>query len=108
MKLKNNKGYVGIDVSIAVLILMILIPTITSAFYNVNSSKHNTQIKTECLNLIVNSLETAKTVGLENLDNTKFLEAAFGDIENNNDDYKQDYIMIKNLELLKQKQQHIK
>ena len=40
MNLKNNKGYVGIDASIAVLILLIIIPTIAGMIYNVNKTNN--------------------------------------------------------------------
>ena len=36
MKIKNNKGFVGVDTSIAIIILLIFIPTITAMIYNIN------------------------------------------------------------------------
>ena len=36
MNLKKNNGFVGVDISVAVIILLILVPTITGMIYNIN------------------------------------------------------------------------
>ena len=64
MNFKKNKGYVGVDISIAVIILLILIPTIAGMIYNVNKNNNSAKIKTQAINIIVNTLETAKGLGI--------------------------------------------
>ena len=68
MNLKNNKGYSGVDVSVAVIIIMLFIPTIFGMIYNINKSKANvtregyaTQIATEIIGM-------AKSTEFENID----------------------------------------
>lgn len=63
MKIKNNKGYVAIDASIAVLILLIIIPTIAGMIYNVNKSNNFIERKTEAINIAVNTIEIVKGIG---------------------------------------------
>ena len=70
MKLKNDKGYVLTDVSISVIILLILTPVIMGMVYGIYSSKRNTEIKSEAINIAVNSLEAAKGIGASDLLNT--------------------------------------
>lgn len=67
MKLKNDKGYVLTDVSISVIILLILTPVIMGMVYGIYSSKRNTEIKSEAINIAVNSLEAAKGIGVSDL-----------------------------------------
>ena len=67
MKLKNDKGYVLTDVSISVIILLILTPVIMGLVYRINSTKRNSEIKSEAINIAVNSLEAAKGIGVSDL-----------------------------------------
>ena len=67
MKFKNDKGYVLTDVSISVIILLILTPVIMGMVYGIYSSKRNTEIKSEAINIAVNSLEAAKGIGVSDL-----------------------------------------
>ncbi len=67
MKLKNDKGYVLTDVSISVIILLILTPVIMGLVYRINSTKRNSEIKSEAINIAVNSLEAAKGIGVSEL-----------------------------------------
>ena len=67
MNLKNNKGYVGVDATIAVIILMLIIPTIMGMVYRINTTNHETKIKAEVINILVNTIETAKGISLKDL-----------------------------------------
>lgn len=62
MKLKNNKGYVAIDASIAVLVLLIIVPTIAGMIYNVNKTNDFIDRKTEAISIAVNTIEAAKGI----------------------------------------------
>ena len=68
MKLKTNRGYVGVDISIAIVILLFMVPTIMGIVYAINSSKISTQIKSEATSILVNTIETAKGMGVENVE----------------------------------------
>lgn len=71
MNLKNNKGYVGVDASIAVLILLIIIPTITGLIFNVNRTNNLIDRKTEAVSIAVNTIESAKGVAVAELTSEK-------------------------------------
>ena len=73
MNFKNNKGYVVVDATIAVIILMILIPVLMGMVYRVNLTNHETKIKAEVINILVNTIETAKGIELENLTEEKVI-----------------------------------
>lgn len=62
MNLRNNRGYTGIDISIAILILVILIPIIGGIIYNISSDGNNINKKTYAVNLATNVLEIAKGI----------------------------------------------
>lgn len=70
MKLKTNRGYVGVDISIGIVVLLFMIPTIMGIVYAINSSKISTQIKSEAISILVNTIETAKGIGVENIDDS--------------------------------------
>lgn len=67
MKLKNNKGYVGADIAVSILIMTILIPTLGAMIYNVNKVGRKLEKKSFAINLATNIIETAKQV--ENIEN---------------------------------------
>lgn len=73
MNLKNNKGYAATDISIAVIILLILVPTIMGIVYNANINRTELSIKVEAFNIATNTLETAKGIELENLTSQSIL-----------------------------------
>lgn len=66
MKIKHNKGYVGVDLTISLMILIILIPTITAMTFNINSVSNGIKRKTEALSIATNVMESAKVVYEEN------------------------------------------
>lgn len=68
MNLKNNKGYVMTDISIAVIILLILVPVIMGILYNVNSARNSSNVKSVALNIVTNSLEAAKGIDMDSED----------------------------------------
>ena len=65
MNLKNNKGYVITDVSIAIIILLILIPVIMGLVYGIDTSKLSSEIKSEAINIAINTIEAAKGLPIE-------------------------------------------
>lgn len=68
MNFRENKGYTGIDISIAILVFVILVPLIIAIAYNISSSGNYTDQKAYAVNIAANTLEIAKSVGkLENV-----------------------------------------
>ena len=74
MKLRNNKGYVMTDISIAVIILLILVPTIMGLVYNIGATKRATEAKAEAINIATNTIEAAKGIELEAINTQSVLE----------------------------------
>lgn len=66
MNFRKNKGYVGIDASLGVLILLLIVPTLVGMIYNVNKTNDFVDRKTEAISIAVNTLESAK--GIDNLE----------------------------------------
>ena len=63
MKIKNNKGFVGVDTSIAIIILLIFIPTITAMIYNINKENKNDPVIINDINkTIIYSGDNKETV----------------------------------------------
>lgn len=96
MNLKSNKGYVGIDASIAVLVLLILIPTITGMIYNVNKTNNLIDRKTEALSIAINTIETAKGLGLEALGKENVIQDLKDDLYSELDIEEENVTLIKN------------
>ena len=68
MNFRENNGYTGIDISIAILVFVILVPLIIVIAYNISSSGNYTDQKAYAVNIAANTLEIAKSVGkLENV-----------------------------------------
>lgn len=85
MNFKNNKGYVAVDASIAILVLLIIVPTIAGMIYNVNKSNSLIDRKTEAISIAVNTIETAKGIAADELTSEEVMKElegvyAFSDI----------------------------
>lgn len=74
MNLKKNNGYVGVDLSIALIILLVLIPAITGMIYNLNKENKSLERKSQALNFAINVIETAKGIEPTELEITKLEE----------------------------------
>lgn len=85
MNLKKNNGYVGIDLSIALIVLLILIPAITGMIYNLNKENKSLERKSQALNFAINVMETAKGIEFSELEVAKLEEELYtyyqGDID---------------------------
>ena len=60
MNFKSNKGYTGADISIALIILLIFIPTIGAIIFNITLANNNTKRKVVAMNFATSILELAK------------------------------------------------
>ncbi len=78
MKLKKNKGYVGIDITVSVIILLIVVPTIAGMIYNISRSNNQIKRTTQAANIITNVMENAKVITFAN--ESTYLEAVYENI----------------------------
>ena len=62
MNLKNNKGYTGIDVSVAMIIILIFIPTIFGIIYNLQRIRVRTEREANAIDIATDVLEIAKNL----------------------------------------------
>ena len=67
MNLKKNNGFVGVDISVALIILLILVPTITGMIYNINKKNNSMKRQAQATNIAVNVMESAKGINIEDL-----------------------------------------
>lgn len=65
MNFRNNKGFTGIDISVSVIIILILIPTIFGIVYNMQKTRVKTERQAEAVDIATNVLETVKNTEYE-------------------------------------------
>ena len=62
-KRKDNKGITGVDATIAVTILMIFVPLITSLISNTYNAKEKINRKVTAVNIAIQAMESVKQMG---------------------------------------------
>ena len=67
MNLKNNKGYTGIDISVAMIIILIFVPTIFGIVYNLQKTRARTEREASAINIATDILEIAKSLNYEEI-----------------------------------------
>ena len=67
MKIKNNKGLTGVDVTIAVVILAIFVTLITNMFYNVSQIANTVNRKSQATYIAVQVIEAMKQLEYNSL-----------------------------------------
>ena len=65
MNLKNNKGYTGIDISVAMIIILIFIPTIFGVIYNIQKTNIYVERKSEAVRIATDIIENAKSISYD-------------------------------------------
>ena len=68
MNIKDNKGVTGVDVAVAIVVIIVFLSIITAMFYNVSTSSKNISRKAEATHIAVDVIEKMK-------------QAEFGDLE---------------------------
>ena len=71
---KKNKGYIATDALIAIMIILIIIPTLTGMIYNISKTENAINRKTQAINIAVNAMEVAKGLYVKDLEKGKILE----------------------------------
>lgn len=68
MKIKDEKGYTGIDIAISVVVLFIFVSVIAVLIYNFNSSSKEAELKSTATYLAIDEIEKIKNQGFEKYD----------------------------------------
>ena len=69
--LRSNKGYTGIDISIAMIIILIFVPTIFGIVYNLQKSRIKTEREATAVGIAVDILEIARSLNYNDLNLTE-------------------------------------
>lgn len=76
MNLRNNKGYTGIDISVAMIIILIFIPTIFGIVYNLQKVRAKSEREAISINVATDVLEIAKSIAYSDVtisENSEFI-----------------------------------
>ena len=60
MNLRSDKGFTGVDITIAMIVILIFIPTIFGSIYNIQKYNNGIKRETTALNMASDILEIAK------------------------------------------------
>ena len=71
MKLKNDKGFTGIDISVATVVFIIFSSIVITLFYNTTITSKKIERKAVATNLCVNLIETLKECEFDSLTTTE-------------------------------------
>ena len=74
MKIKSNRGATGVDIAVAVVIIMIFVSFIAGLFYNVASTSKKVERKSAATNLAIKVIEAMKITEFEELETTENAE----------------------------------
>lgn len=67
MKIKDEKGFTGIDITVAVIIIMLFMTLIGTIFYNITASHRQLERKTEATYIAIDVMEKLKAQNYEDL-----------------------------------------
>lgn len=75
MNFRNNKGFTGIDISVAVIVILIFIPTVFGIVYNMQKTRVKTERQAEAVDIATNILEVVQTISYSGIstDNNSLL-----------------------------------
>lgn len=68
MNLKNNKGYTGVDISVAMIIILIFIPTIFAVVNNIQRINAKAERQANAVNIATDILEIAKSLNYDGVE----------------------------------------
>ena len=57
MKIKEEKGITGIDITISILVITLFVSLLITLFYNLNANSQTIQRRTEATNIAINLIE---------------------------------------------------
>ena len=104
MNFKNNKGYTGIDISIAMIIILVFIPTIFGIVYNLQKIRSRTERETIAVNIATDVLEIARSLNYSEVfisnENSEFktlLNNKYSNMQNSNNTVNCNYSDVNNI-----------
>ena len=104
MNFKSNKGYTGIDISIAMIIILIFIPTIFGIVYNLQKARARTEREAVAINIATDVLEIAKSLNYSEVsisnENSEFktlLNNKYSNLQNSNNTVNCNYSDVNNI-----------
>lgn len=68
MNLRNNKGYTGVDISVAMIIILIFIPTIFAVVNNIQRLNAKAERQANAVNIATDILEIAKSINYDGVE----------------------------------------
>lgn len=68
MNFKSEKGITGVDISVAIIIIMLFVSLISTLIYNYTKNSKELNRKSVATNIIVDVLEYAKNINYDTLD----------------------------------------
>ena len=89
MKLRDNKGITGVDISVALVIVVLFVGIIATLTYNFSVSSQEINRKSEAINIAIQKVEELKTIPYDEIlpvENTEYRDKN-GQTVNNNGAY---------------------
>ena len=77
MNFKSNKGYTGIDISVAMIIILIFIPTTFGIVYSLQRTRARTEREATAINIATDILEIAKSLNYSDIVLSNSNDSAF-------------------------------
>lgn len=68
MNLRNNKGYTGVDISVAMIIILIFIPTIFAVVNSIQRTTERSERQANAVNIATDILEIAKSLNYDGVE----------------------------------------
>lgn len=65
MKIRSDKGFTGIDISVSVVIIFIFISIIAMLIYQVNTTSKEVALRSDATYIAINEIEQVKNNGIE-------------------------------------------
>lgn len=65
MKIRSNKGFTGVDISVSVIIIFIFVSVIAMLIYQVNSTSKKISLRSDATYIAINEIEQVKNNGIE-------------------------------------------
>lgn len=69
--MKSEKGYTGVDIAIAIVVLFTLVSVIAMLAYNFNSSTKEIELKAKATELAVTEIEKMKNISFSEVENLR-------------------------------------
>ena len=69
MKIRNERGFTGVDISIAVIIIFIFVSLITTLFFRYSNASKALEHRTDATYIAIDEIEKMKNINFANIEN---------------------------------------